>query len=203
MKKRFLLLATIVSLSIASHAQVEKKDWLLGGSFSFTTGNSSSSAVISGASTVTSSNSNINPELGLAVSKNSILGIRGGLSINTYKGKAGGKSTYTTWAAGAFWKRLFPINERVGWFSDVEVGYSRLINDYASGYNYEMAGFSAGVAPGFYYQPSRRILLNANVGGLSYTYSKNGTNKNSAFDVNLLNAYTFGVSFIINKDKQM
>lgn len=198
----------IIASALASRAQVEKNDWLLGGTFSFGA-NSGSSQGISNSS----SNSNLNPELGWAAAKNSIIGFRGGLSTGTSKDNNDNKMTTTSYSAGLFWKRLFPINEKVGWYGDLSGGYSYSKTRYSypvasSTQEYSANGYYASITPGVYYKPSGKVLLNAGIGGVNYGHSKSsntstGESKSNSFYVNLLGYFTFGVSFIIGKSHQM
>src|SRR5882672_936468 len=119
MQKKFLLTLTVITVGLASQAQIEKGDLLLGGSLGFNSNTTSVSNV-----STTGSNSNLSPELGLAIGKNSVLGLRGGFYYSPLKDAAGNKQTYFEMTAGAFWKRFFPINEKIGWFTDLEMAYS-------------------------------------------------------------------------------
>ena len=201
MQKKLLLVLAIVASALVSHAQVEKKDWLLGGTFRFNTNNSNDAN-----GSTSGSNSNLNPELGWAVAKNSIIGFRGGFSVSNWTGFNGGKSTATAYSAGLFWKKLFPINEKAGWYGDLSSGYSHSNNKFTdiNGTNKSASNaFYASLSPGVYYKPSGKILLNAGIGGLGYTHTKAdaGTNfesKTNSFNVTLLNYFSFGVSFIIS-----
>ena len=202
MQKTLLLILTMIVSALASQAQVEKNDWLLGGSFNFNTANSSYPSSSTG-----SSNSNLSPEMGFAVGKNSVVGIRGGISIGSTKDGSGSKQTTSSYQASAFWKKLFPISEKVGWYSDVAAGYNyiRYKND-----NTQMVvtsssrGFSASATPGVYYKAGKKTLLNASIGGLSYYHAKNTDGyTSSSFNLSLLNYFSFGISFILNKEHQM
>ena len=191
----------------ASQAQVQKGDWLLGGTFSFYTSSSNN-----GSTTNTGSNSNLNPELGLAVTSNSIVGLLGGFSTSTTKDNSGNKMTNNSYSAGLFWKRLFSINDKVGWFGDLSGSYdhSKYTTTSMLGSKQEASanGFSASLSPGVYYKPGRKIFLTAGIGGLSYNHSRTGQSSSNpvtynSFNVSLLNYFTFGVSFILNKEHQM
>ena len=206
MQKKVLLVVAIVVCSLVSRAQVDKGDWLLGGSFgvNFGSNNNSSSGNLS------SSNSNLTPELGVALAKNSIIGIRGSLSYSTNKNSLGGKQTSTSYSAGAFWRKLFSLNEKVGWYSDLEAGYTygKTKNTNYANYDTRNNGLFAALAPGIYYKPSKKIFLNAEIGGITYNHSKSevigfSDTKSSNLNVNLLSYFTFGVSFILGKDHQM
>ena len=204
MQKKVLLVLAVIICSLASRAQADKGDWLLGGSFGVNFGSNNS-----GSGTTNSSNSNLTPELGVAIAKNSIIGIRGGFNYNTSK-NGSAKQTSTSYSAGAFWKKLFAFTEKAGWYSDLGAGftYGKTSNTNFSNYETSSNGFFASLAPGVYYKPTKKIFLNAGVGGIAYNYSKSevvgfSDTKSSNLNVNLLNYFTFGVSFILGKDHQM
>jgi len=208
MQKKLLLVLAIVASALVSRAQVEKGNWLLGGSFSFGTNSNTNTG-----GTATGSNSNLNPELGWAVAKNSVIGFRGGFSTSTSKDNTANKQTSTNYSAGLFWKKFFPINEKVGWYGDLSSGYTHGQNKYvysaATTQKYSASGFYASISPGVYYKPSKKVFLNAGFGGLSYNHAKSdagslsGNTKTSTFNLNLLNYFAFGVSFVISKEHQM
>jgi hypothetical protein len=217
MQKKLLLILMLAGPALVSHAQVEKNDWLLGGSFSFGT-NSNNSNNGSNSSSFTGSNSNLNPDLGWAVGKNSVIGLRGGISVSTNKDASGSKQTYDSYLAGAFWRKFFPINDKVGWYGDLSAAYSlsKNKNTYSEPsptLTTSSKGYRAGLSPGIYYKPGKKIFLNAGFGGLTYSYYKNNSDdiipansfssKSSNFGINLLNYFSFGVSFILNKEHQM
>ncbi len=204
MQKKVLLAIAIVACGLASHAQVQKGDWLLGGSFSYST-NSNTSPGISGNTTNTSSNSNFNPGFGLAVGKNSVIGLRGSFGYTPGNNGQGVKQFNINYLAGGFWKKYFPINEKVGWFTDFEAAYSFYENkstnatDPTQNYKYTDKGFSVLVSPGIYYKAASKILLDAGFGNISYNYtSPGGGSGQNNFKLNLLNYYTFGISFLIS-----
>ena len=166
MQKKLLLILTMAVSALVSHAQVKKNDWLLGGYFNFnTSSNSSNNGSNNGSNS--GSNSNISPELGWAAGKNSVIGIRGSVYLGTSKGSGGYKSTNHSYLAGAFWKKFFPINEKVGWYGDLTAGYSYSDNQYpdaAQPPNYQKqtgTGFYAAVSPGVYYKAGKKVFLNA------------------------------------------
>jgi len=216
MQKKLLLVLTIVGSALVSRAQVEKNDWLLGGYFNFNTSSSSSNNGSNNGSN-SGSNSNISPELGWAAGKNSIIGARGSVNFGTSKDVNGYKSTNHSYLVGAFWKKLFPINEKVGWYGDLTGAYSYSNNEFANSSQPQQvsgSGFYAAISPGVYYKAGKKILLNAAIGGMTYNYGKTnydytgssggqGSSKASTFGINLLNYYSFGVSFILNKEHQM
>jgi hypothetical protein len=203
-KENLLLTASMFFIIATANAQVQKGDWLPGGSLGF--GNGSSSNNNGGSST--GSNSNINPGLGWAVADNSVIGIRGGFNYGISKpGNSSDKTKTAHFSAGAFWKKYFAISQKVGWYTDLSGSY----NGGSTKYEYNLGnqkttskGWGVSLAPGIYFIPSKKILLNADFGGIKYSHAKNTDQagnyiKYSNFGVNFLNYFSFGIDFIISK----
>lgn len=190
----------MVVSALASRAQVEKNDWVLGGSLGFSSNNNDAT---SGSST--SFSSNIVPSLGWAIAKNAVIGIRGGFNANTLKDETGNKQTNTGYSAGAYWKMYFPFADKAGWYTNLGAGYfhSKTKNTSSSGSTASTVnGYNINLSPGVYYMPTRKILLNGGLGGLSYAHSKysGGSLTNSGFSFNLLNSFSFGIEFILGRN---
>jgi len=75
MKKKILLsLAIIISFAFSLKAQVDKGDWLLGGTLGINTSNAGSSTNYS--------NSNITPHMGYAIGNKTVLGLSLGVNFS-------------------------------------------------------------------------------------------------------------------------
>jgi hypothetical protein len=190
-------------LMLTSHAQIAKNEILLGGTFGY--GNSN----YSGGST---SNSNLSPRLGYAITNNSVLNVRLGFNYSKDESpNANRVNKNTGFGAGLSWENFFPIKDKLGWLTDISAtfttGTSRQEDISASNTIKSTSnGYTVALNPGIYFMPSESLLLSANVGGLSYSHSKykssgQPTGNSSNFIFNFLNYYSFSIDFIINKKK--
>ena len=114
MKKQILLFNIASLCVIGCIAQIDKKDILLGGTFSYVSSNSSGNTISS------ASNANLNPRIGYAIGKNSVLSVRLGYSQGQSK-DADGNVNYksTTFSTGLSWQKFFSIKDKVGWYTDL------------------------------------------------------------------------------------
>jgi hypothetical protein len=204
MQKKLLLVLAIVVSALVSHAQVEKGNWLLGGSLGFSSTNNDASSGNS-----TSFNSSILPSLGWAIGKNAVIGLRGGFSTGTTKYETNNsKQTFNGYTAGAYWKMYFPFADKAGWYTNLGAGYNfnkfkytnmgSLVESENSGYNFNFS-------PGVYYMPTKKIILSGGLGGLTYSHIKSSGNTlavstTSGFAFNVLNNFSFGIEFLLGKD---
>jgi len=204
MQKKLLLVVAIVVSALASQAQVEKGNWLLGGSLGFSSTNNDA---VGGNST--SFNSNIVPSLGWAVGKNAVIGLRGGFSTGTTKYESNSsKQTFNGYTAGAYWKMYFPFADKAGWYTNLGAAYNfskSKQTTMGSLVESENSGYYFNFSPGVYYMPTKKIVLSGGLGGLAYSHIRTSGNStpvatSSAFIFNLLNSFSFGIEFLLGKD---
>ena len=203
MKEKFLLISSLVLFaSLEIQAQVQKGDWLLGGSIGINAGNSSSMGY-------STSNVNILPHIGLAIGKNSVLGLNFGIIY--YNSSSGGFSTLT-FATNLFYKKYYVLKNKLGWYLEPGGGAGWSENRQtaidSTGAIFKIKNttryYIFGIVPGIYYQISPGILLNVDCGGISYSYSNLGSGYSSTnFYFNFLNSFTFGLDFALSKNKKM
>ncbi|MBS1916255.1 MAG: outer membrane beta-barrel protein [Bacteroidetes bacterium] len=197
-KKNLLLAAFILFFSVVANAQIEKGNWLLGGSFSYGTTNYQNSPSYS--------NAGISPHIGYAIGKNSVLGLNFLIGFSETAAQNKSFNLYTN----AVYKKFFPIKEKFGMYLQLNAGLGLSRNSY---YNFDSSGASvkttynshtylAGALPGFYYRVTPGILLNVDCGGLAYNYTEQDANNwSSGFTFNFLSNFTFGVDFILGRKK--
>ena len=196
MKSKILLLIGIsICLTLASEAQFQKGDWLLGGTLGFNAANSSPGSK-------TSSNTNIAPHIGLSIGKHAVIGFDFSFSYSS------GSSSLSNlfFSSYVFYRRYFVLKNKLGWYLQFNGGVGWSKDEYNV---YDSAGntsktisrsqiYNLGITPGLYYQVAPRILLNADVGQLAYYYSNDGGGYSSSnLSFNFFNSYTFGVDFIL------
>ena len=207
MKKIFILpvLALFLSVSIVN-AQIAKKDLLLGGTLGVGTSNANLGPA--------ASNVNIYPRIGYAIGNNSVLSLKFGYAY--YKSNSDVNSyplnnRSNTFTAGLSWKKFYPVKERFGLYTDLYGTYNIGKTKQESGVPLAVqkssnSGYTAGLNPGVYYLPFNWLIVSVDAGGIVYNYNKNKLEGNpvshsSAFNVNFLNYFTFGVDFILTKRK--
>jgi hypothetical protein len=204
MKSKMLLSLTIVIFSSIAvlQAQIEKKDWLLGGSLGFNTSNPNS-----GSSNYSTSNANFAPHIGYAIGHNSVIGLNIGFNYSNTSSQY--KSV--SFSTNAFYKKFISLKEKFGIYYQINagIGWSQVsypISDstgnVTSKITYPSHAYNASITPGVYYAVSPKILLNADCGGLGYNYSDNGDGYGTSnFAFNFLSSFTFGVDFILGRKK--
>ena len=169
MKSKMLLsFAIIIFSTFALQAQIEKKDWLLGGTLGFNTSNSNSS-------NNSNSNTNFAPHIGYAVGKNSVIGLNAEINYS----QSAQESKNFSFSTNAFYKKFFQVKGKFGTYLQFNGGVgwnasSFLLFDSAGTSSKQTSSnhfYSASIVPGVYYQVSPGILLNADCGGLSYSYT--------------------------------
>ena len=198
MKKKILLSLSVIVCSVfSSQAQIEKGDLLLGGSFGINANSANSSSY-------TTSNANFAPHIGLAIGKNSVIGLGFGLS---YSSNSAAQSNFD-FSSSVLYKKYFVIRNKLGYYLQLHGGILLATNKFtyidssgsAMKTNYKSYSYSVGITPGIYYGVTPRLLLTADVGGLGYAYSDGGSGSwSSNFNMSFLNSFTFGVDFILGK----
>ena len=150
------------------------------------------------------SNANISPHLGLAVGRNSVMGLNLGFS---YSNSGNGQTTWT-FSANPFYRKYIPLKNKLGcylqYYGGVAWAKSAQIFPDSTGanvkHNYFSNSYNLGFTPGLYYQVSPGILLNLDAGGISYFYSDYGQGQwASSLRVGLFEQFSFGVDFILGK----
>jgi hypothetical protein len=194
---------SLLSVTIL-HAQITKKDFLLGGSLGFGTNSSTNSP--------TNSNANISPRIGYAIGNNSVLYSNFSYSFYNSKGNSGGSEyTNNSFSMGISWKRFIPIKEKFGVYTNLygSFGVGNYNQDNATpptSQRSRFTSYSGGFTPGVYYTPATWLIVNVDAGGIIYNYSRNKYNTNASshssnFNVSFLNTFSFGIDFILNKKK--
>src|SRR5579862_4959586 len=194
-KKIYLSLALVIFLFSTTLSQIEKNDLLLGGNLGFNASNSANgnASFANGNST---SNANIAPHIAYALGKNSTLGLNLGYSYTDNPGNY----KLSSFISNIFYKKYFPCKEKFGIFLQLYAGIvlaksSYLVLDSTGLYtknNSTTHDYEGGIVPGVYYQVSKRVLLTAECGGLSYAYYDFGEgNSSSSLSLDFLTNFTF------------
>jgi hypothetical protein len=195
--KNLPITVIFVCMTLASRAQITKRDWILGGTFNFSNSNASPPSNAS-------SNANISPHLGLAVGRNSVMGLS--FSFGYYSNSPGQKNL--SFSSNVFYRRYIVLKNKLGCYLQYNGGVAL---SKSTEYIFDSTGasvksnlygqtYNLGFTPGLYYQVTPGILLNLDAGGVAYYYSDFGHGQwASSFFVGFLNQFSFGVDFILGK----
>jgi hypothetical protein len=204
MKKVVTLLIAVLCTFLVANAQVPKGSILFGGSAGF--GSSSSSFSGSGGNN-SSSNFSLAPRISYAVAPNILLSMRTGINMSQTKYDNGQKTNNRAFDLGIFGKKLFPFKNGFGWYPEVGIwgNLGKYESRTANGTIYTTKGseFLTGITPGLFYQPSAKVLINVEFGGIRYNYSRienefnNSVTKNNGINLNLFQSFQLGFDIII------
>lgn len=197
------MLVIIISSTATITAQVQKGDVLLGATMGIYYGNNS------GSNAGSSSNSNLSPRIGFGVGNNTVVGVRTNFRYLTDKSEtSANRLSSTSIGGGVYWRHSMPIKNQIGWYIEANggVAFQKDVNKNAVGDKAKATSteYSVGAVPGIYYQPLPKLLINANFGGIGYSYTRskyegNPRNRYSSVYLTLMNSFTFGVDFILGK----
>jgi len=203
-KKIYLIWGAAIFLSLNTHAQIEKSNWLLGGTLGFSSYNSGSNNMLVLGTNSSSSNTSLAPHIAYAIGNNSVIGLNLGYNY-TYSTN---QTNSTSFSSSIFYKKYISCQGKFGMYLQVNGGitfykYTYLTVD-SSGSQVKTGSttraYYAGIIPGVYYLVGKKILLEADCGGLSYVYYDYGPEDwSSDFSINFLSNFTFGIEFILGK----
>jgi hypothetical protein len=198
------LLAPAIFLSLNSYAQIQKGTWLLGGTLGFNSANANSISTLNLNASNSSSNTNLAPHIAYAIGNNSVIGLD--LAYNYDYGSLGTHNT--SFSSYLFYKKYIPCQGKFGFYIQANGGINLYRNSYLEGdssgsttrITSSTHSYYTGVIPGVYYQVGKKILLEADCGGLAYIYYDFGPEEwESNLSFNFLSNFTFGVDFILGK----
>jgi hypothetical protein len=202
-----LILMCLVVLSFNSHAQIGKGQIMLGGSASISVRENEST----GQSEQKTTRYSISPEAGLGIGKNWIIGASLGYSHlkDEVTTTSSGKATANTYSGGLFARKFHPFNDKFGLYAQVnaEYGFGKGKNTYSSTFadpvKYDITTLAANMQPGLYFNPGKKIILEATFGVLGYSSTKYDfkTNFNDTeskgFDVSISDGLSLGFKVIL------
>lgn len=204
MKKTALLLIAAFMLLASANAQITKGQKMIGGDLTFSS--TKQDPTFSGEYRTTTLY--VSPEIGFGLSNNWIVG--GGLVYSHQGQKNGSGNTYSkqvinTVGVSVFGRKFHPFRENVGIFGqlDIGTGFGKAKETQAQGGPSVVASKSdvntvlTKLSPGFYFKPTRRIILEAGFGGITYasTVIKQGVNKTTYNEFNISLIRSIGLSF--------
>lgn len=192
--RKIILSVLCLYLFMSAHAQLSKGEKMLGGELQF----ESSKNKNIGLNGTKFTSFSIAPQIGFGLQKNWIVGA--GIGYAYQKEEQGmGDQEVNVFSFGAFVRKFHPFNDRFGIYGQLDAGAgfgkskSNLFTDES-----DVSLFTADIKPGFYFRATKRIIFEANFGGLAYTNTtiKPGSgskSKSSTFGFTL--GSTIGLSF--------
>jgi len=176
MKKTATLLIVFSFLVISASSQITKGQKMIGGGLTFTT---STQKPTYADGKYTTSFFTITPEIAFGLKNNWIVG--GGLGYAHTGQKhntplASTKSVINVITAGVLVRKFHPLTDNVGIFGqlDVAAGFGKGKETNVQGGNSftaktDQSMVTSALRPGFYFKATKKIILEANFGGLGYT----------------------------------
>jgi len=192
----------VFSCSVQSQV-VNKGDRLFGGSFMLTFFNSNG-PVYNGTGNV-----GLLPSFGRAVRKNTVLGVKGNISYSRSKTEnvTADESIATSFTVGPgiFLRKYRLLKNRFGVYLNHELnGYYTFQKQKGGLMSVPVTskgwGGSYNFNPGVFYKFSERFLGEANIGGLSMSYSRSGPTDNFGIGATFLQYFNVGISYVIAKN---
>jgi len=206
---KYIIAAIILAVSIQSFGQFNKGDKVLGGTLSFNTGKNENTQY--GTLTSNSALLAIYPNFGVLVNNNLEIGGQLGYSSihdewSATNASSDRRSNY--WTAGFFMRRYFVISDKflfslIGTITYSE-GKDKTVNTNQNVIDEdETKGKNIGLTfgPSFIFFPSPNWGLQASIGNLSYTNSKNKTTDDTSNQFNINYGYVgLGISYYFRRD---
>ncbi|HEX7845328.1 MAG TPA: hypothetical protein VF476_05955 [Chitinophagaceae bacterium] len=201
--KKMLLLAIGGIFFIANcYAQLSKGQKMIGGEISFATSSNELNGFFANQKTTSF---NIAPQIGFGLSKNWIAGFGLGYSHISQRSGSDYKQTANIFSVGAFARKFHPFSEKAGIFGELGagVGFGK-VEEKQNGFTEktDLTNIAATLTPGFYFKANKRIILEANFGGLKYSHitGKDGNgdkSTNSEFSFQLTNVFGLGFQVVL------
>ncbi|HLX90899.1 MAG TPA: hypothetical protein VKR32_04420 [Puia sp.] len=208
MKKKFYVATSgLFLLAATSSAQVEKKQWLLGGDFAVANGSTSSQNAVSFPTGISNSTSNtgLAPHVGYAIGKNSVVGLNlDFMYTDNFQDRT------SSFLVNPFYRRFFPFSGRLGIYGDLSAGYGFLQLSYLI---YDSAGsatrthnhyheFDASLVPGIYYLVGRQFLARVACASILYNYFRySGEETTTSLSINIFQSFTVGFDIMLGGRK--
>ena len=205
---KYLIPAIFLAVSIQSFGQFNKGDKVLGGTLSLNTANNENNQY--GAVTSNYTTFGIYPNFGVLINSNLEIGSQLGYSSSNNEWSATNastdqKSNYLN--AGLYMQRYFVISDKFLFSLIANISYGAgkdktLITNQNGFVEDEIKRNSIGVAfrPSFIFFPSPNWGLQASIGELSYTHSKNKTSDDTSNQFGINYGYvSFGIAYYFRR----
>jgi hypothetical protein len=206
--KRIYLLSVILLLSFYSaKSQLAKGEKMIGGIFSYNKQKNDNTSYFAGSTTV--STATITPQFGFGIGKNWIVGAGLGYLYQSQKQDAGGspyKAKINIFSGGVLLRKFLPLHEKGGVFGQLDGGGGfgngeQTSSSFSGTSKVKRTNVTATIRPGFYFKAFKRIIIETNFGGLTYTKTVNKPDNgfkttSSEFDITLASSLGLGFQYI-------
>jgi hypothetical protein len=204
--KRILFSVTCFLSLLSASAQISKGEKMIGGELSFSTAKDETGDFFVHTKTTAFT---IAPQIGFGLSKNWIVGAGLGYGLQVVKltnfNNDYQKQTVSVASVGVFARKFQPFNDKIGIYGQLDVGAGfgkekQTVTQGSSSFTIEgnVNNITAMVKPGFYFKVAKRIVLEANFGGLGYTtttYKPEDGEKESKSELSFTLTSTIGLGF--------
>jgi hypothetical protein len=205
--KKPIILFIVVSFCLVTSvcAQVDKGNFMLGGTLSFSSDNTNKPSTIGEFKTTQFS---FAPKFGVGLSGNWIFG--GLIEVDVAHLESTTSSIddlkNATYLAGIFVRKFFPFKNQFGFFGEgnLKYGFGKNTTSFSStGTKLEekLKEYSISVNPGFYFKPTQKFFIEASIGNIGYAHTTNKPDngeegKEGVFEFSLTNNLSLGLFFI-------
>ncbi len=209
MKKIILLMLPVIFISIAGNTQISKGQKMIGGEITFRSSKDESGGNFVGP--MKTKVFIITPQVGFRLGKNWIAGVSLGYAYQNQKyamGNSYSKTDMNLFSAGLFARKFHPFTDVVGIFGQLDVATGIGKSKETNVQNGTVVGtskadaltVSAIVKPGLYFKATKKIIVEANLGGLGYTHL---TNKPDSGPKSKLGEFSFTLTSTIGLGVQI
>ena len=207
--KKLLLSAVCVVVAVTTNAQLSKGQKMIGGELLFSHIKNVNNSFFGETTTTVI---NISPQFGFGLSNNWIVGAGLGYGHGSEKNGSSGsyiKTTNNVYSFALFVRKFRPFIERAGVYGQLDAGggFGKAEEKQVQGSSSmtttkaDITNVSALLRPGFYFKATKRIILEANFGGILYTSSRYKPQNDiktteSEFRITLTSSLGLGFEFI-------
>lgn len=189
--KRYLLTISVILTALSASAQFEDHKVLLGGSANYGTTNNTANSLSFG----------IRPRLAYAITPSTAIGAYVGYSgFAVTADDSNTKSNSHTIEFGAFYQKYYPIAEKIFFNWEVSAGTAqtrtKTVQDGQTTSASPLNSFGTRFSPGLTWKAMDRLLLNATVGRVGYSFTKVNNINNHSFDISF-NSPSFGFILLL------
>ena len=205
--KKFLILSVLSTAFIAqfANAQVDKGNKMLGGSVGFN--NTKLDNTFYG--NLKTTHIFLSPKFGFGLSENWILGIATQYGNQKRNDNNGYQRVTNMYGVGVFARKFHGLNDQFGIFGEAGFNYgfgdettTRESNGNTIKEKSKQQQSSISLHPGVYFKPAKKFFVEASIGDISYTHTKNippdgPKQAHKVFNISLVNNLSCGLFLVL------